>query len=373
MARHERAFFKTLKIERFRGIQSLEMGGLERVNVFVGKNNCGKTSVLEAAFLLSDISNPDLLIGMQNIRGVVVTEGSDDLRDFFYQRNHEKGIALTVSQVEGRRKLRITPLYGNLQAGQVSGGPSTVPGNSGTMRAPHVAGTSIPGQSLTGIHYDFVVRDRANKRGNHDAATRWTKPGNNEFTSSFDSQYKEIMPSCYMARQGYNQAFVDRMLHAKRKDLLLRTLQSVDPSVADIRTNSQGLVAVDTGLDSFVPINLLGDGIMRILNILSTIEYVSDGILFIDEIERGLHVTSVERVWEVILDRSEKSNVQIFLTTHSADVIESLRNVLDRKLFSDSVACYNVVKFEKDDKTRAYRYSSKQLSQALDSGTDIRL
>ncbi len=33
----------------------------------------------------------------------------------------------------------------------------------------------------------------------------------------------------------------------------------------------------------------------------------------------------------------------------------------------------DVVKFAKDDKTRAYRYSSEQLSQALDSGTDIRL
>ncbi|MDD9819304.1 MAG: AAA family ATPase [Nitrospira sp.] len=368
MSKH---FFKTLKIERFRGIQSLEMGGLERVNLFVGKNNCGKTSVLEAAFLLSNISNPDLLIGMQNIRGVVV-EDSSALRDFFYQRNHEKGIELTVSQVEGRRKLRITPLYGNLQAGQVSGGPSTIPGNSGTMCVPHFAETSIPGQSLTGIHYDFVVRDKASKHGNYEATTRWTKPGNNEFTSSFDSQYKETMPSCYMARQGYNQAFVDSMLHAKRKDLLLRTLQSVDPNVADIRTNSQGLVSVDTGLDSFVPINLLGDGIMRILNILSTIEYVSNGILFIDEIERGLHVTALERVWEVILDRSEKANVQIFLITHSADVVESLRNVLDGKLSSDSVACYRLVKFEEDDATHAFRYSSKQLRLALDSHTDIR-
>lgn len=367
-------FFKTLKIERFRGIQSLEIGDLERVNVFVGKNNCGKTTVLEAAFLLSSISDPHALIRMQNIRGVVLSEGSDDLRDFFYQRNHEKGIELTVLQVEGRRKLRITPLYGNLQAGQVSGEPSTGLGNSGTMRAPHFAETSIPGQSLTGIRYDFVVRDKANKHENYEATTRWTKPGNNEFSTSLDSRYKETMPSYYMAgRQRYNPDLVDRMLHAKRKDLLLRILQSVDPNVADIRTSSQGLVSVDIGLDSFVPINLLGDGIMRILHILSTIEYASNGILFIDEIENGLHVTALERVWEVILDRSEKSNVQVFLTTHSADVIKSVRNVLDRKLFSDSVACYDVVKFEKDDKTRAYRYSSRQLSQALDSGTDIRL
>jgi len=335
-------FFKTLKIERFRGIQSLEIGGFERVNLFVGKNGCGKTSVLEAVFLLSDIFNPRALIGMQHIRGLVV-EDSDDLRDFFYQRNHGKGIELTASQVEGRRNLRITLL----------------------------AKTSIPGQSLIGIEYDLDVCDKANS---YKGTEHWTKPGNNEFPPSFGDHAMGSMPSYYMARPGYNHGLVDCMLHAKRKDLLLRTLQSVDPSVADIRTGSLShLVSVDTGLDSFFPINLLGDGIMRILQIRYSIACVSNEVLCIDEIERGVHVTELERVWEVILGRSEKANAQVFLTTHSADVIKSLRNVLDRKLFSDSVACYDVVKFEKDDKTRAYRYSSTQLSQALDSGTDIRL
>jgi AAA15 family ATPase/GTPase len=40
--------FTSLKIENFRGIKSLEMSDLGRVNVLAGKNNSGKTSVLEA-------------------------------------------------------------------------------------------------------------------------------------------------------------------------------------------------------------------------------------------------------------------------------------------------------------------------------------
>ncbi len=367
-------FFKTLKIERFRGIQSLEISGLERVNVFVGKNNCGKTSVLEAAFLLIGISNPDFIVQHQQRRGIIPGESSA-LRDFFYQREHERGINLSCTQVKGRRTLEICPLYGNLRLGQPSGSSSTVPEDGGTKRASQVdIGASISRQSLIGLKYQFTVHDRAHKDGYYEATICWADHLNKAFSLSLDANYKEAIRALYLSKTGYDYNFVDRMLNAKRKDSLLSVLKSIDPKVEDIKTGSHSLVSVDIGLDSFVPVNLLGDGIMRILNILSSIEYVPNGLLFIDEIENGLHVTALERVWEVILDRSEQSNVQIFLTTHSADVIESLRNVLlTKKSFSDSVTCYRLVKFEKDDATRAYRYSSEQLRQALDSNTDIRL
>lgn len=38
----DKHFYETLKIENFRGIKSLEIDDLARVNLFVGRNNCGK-------------------------------------------------------------------------------------------------------------------------------------------------------------------------------------------------------------------------------------------------------------------------------------------------------------------------------------------
>ncbi|WP_462136871.1 AAA family ATPase, partial [Candidatus Mycalebacterium sp.] len=49
-------FFKSIKIENFRGIESLKIDNLERINLFVGKNNCGKTTILESIYLLSGMS-----------------------------------------------------------------------------------------------------------------------------------------------------------------------------------------------------------------------------------------------------------------------------------------------------------------------------
>jgi len=367
-------FFKTLKIENFRGIKSLAIEDLARVNLFVGENNCGKTTVLEAAFLLVGIGNPNLIIDMQNGRGLILMEGSD-IKDFFYNRHCEKGLILSGVQAKGERSLEVLPQYGDLQVAQIGGVAPVTPENGGPKRAQRLGvGASVTGQSLIGLRYQFTVADPVTgKNEQYQAGTRWIEAGNIQFAPLFDSRYKEsIRGGAVYLRKGYNHASVDCMLNEKKKDLLLNVLKSIDSKVEDIKTGLHGLVSVDIGLDSFIPINLLGDGMIRILHVLSEINRASSGALTIDEIENGLHVNALERTWEVILNQSAESNTQIFITTHSGDVIKSLRKVLDGNLFPDAVACYRLVKFPTDE-VRAYRYSPEQLGQALNSDTDIRL
>ncbi|MDD9807327.1 MAG: AAA family ATPase [Gammaproteobacteria bacterium] len=376
-------FFKSVKIENFRGIKSLEISDLARVNLFVGKNGCGKTSVLESVFLLIGISNPNLIVDRQNARGIGLLESSD-IRDFFYNRHHEKGLVLSCVQARGGRNLEILPLYGNLkmrQAGvilpggvQAGANPAMLPGNGDLENLSFGTGAAATGQTLVGLGYQFLpfVDGGAGQDKPYEAGVYLTKIGNPETTSFSESAYKESLKGVYLGKTGYNSEFVDQMLNEKKKDLLLPSIQSLDDKITDIRTGARGLVSVDTGLDSFIPIGLLGDGVVRVLNIASGISAVPNGALMIDEIENGLHVTALEQVWEVVLDWSGKYNAQIFITTHSGDVINSLRRVLDENMFPDSVACYRLVK-SAEDETRAYRYSSEQLEQALDVDTDIRL
>ena len=49
---------KKLTIEHFRGFSSFKIDQLARINLIVGKNNVGKTALLEALFLLSGPYNP---------------------------------------------------------------------------------------------------------------------------------------------------------------------------------------------------------------------------------------------------------------------------------------------------------------------------
>ena len=52
--------FKNIEINNFRGIDHLKIEDFSRVNIFLGQNSSGKSSVLECLLLLMGMSNPDL-------------------------------------------------------------------------------------------------------------------------------------------------------------------------------------------------------------------------------------------------------------------------------------------------------------------------
>ena len=360
----DKHFYETLKIENFRGIKSLEIDDLARVNLFVGRNNCGKTSVLEAAFLLTGMSNPSLLVKIESLRGLNIKESSH-LRNLFYRQKYTEGFRLFGKQKTESRELNVSPIYENSNVGQVASAPSNSLDRVGDTIETYMLSSAIE-QSLNGLKFRFT--HSAQKSRQYGATIRFVKSGDAPFSVHLDEEYKETTHSWFLTRL-YGANMVDRMLNEKRKDVLVSTLQSIEPKVQDVRIGLDGIVMVDIGMDNFLPLNHLGEGTMRILNILSTIYWARNGLLMIDEIENGLHVSSIKYMWDMVLESSKQNNTQIFTTTHSSDVVKGLSMALKDK--SDSVACFWLHKFA-DDRIKAYRYSPAGLKNALDVGIDIR-
>ena len=76
--------FKNIEISNFRGIRHLSIGDFARVNVFLGHNNSGKSSILEALMLLMGMSNPDIVQRVNSLRIRNVFSGLGDVRYIFY-------------------------------------------------------------------------------------------------------------------------------------------------------------------------------------------------------------------------------------------------------------------------------------------------
>ncbi len=361
MSKH---FYHTVRIENFRGIKSLELDGLERVNLFVGKNNCDKTSVLESVFLLTGMSYPELCSRIGTWRGLIYTRGTD-LENLFYGQAREGGIVFYGKQVIEDRKLEIFPLFEPLSI------PQDLSNRNESERVQTEMISSTTEQLWTGIKSNFTYSEQGKKDKSYEATMRFERQKNGEFKINIeqDEEYKESTPGRFIRSQGYDANLVDEMLNQKLKTEVINCLQSIEPKVQDIRTTMHGIVAVDIGLDKFLPINYLGDGTVRIMAILSSIYGTKNGILMIDEIENGLHVSSIKHLWEVVLAHSKKTNTQIFMTTHSHDVITGLNLALKDK--QDSVACFWLSKFDTDE-VKAYRYAPDELDKALDAGIDIR-
>lgn len=73
---------------------------------------------------------------------------------------------------------------------------------------------------------------------------------------------------------------------------------------------------------------VLGDGIWRMLGlVLSAVNTGSDGVFLVDDIDTGLHFSTMTDMWRMIWKIANDWDIQVFATTHSRDCWESLAEI----------------------------------------------
>ena len=93
--------FVRIEIERFRSIRYARIEGFKQINLFFGKNNCGKSSLLESLFLVSGLSNPLLPMHINIMRGYSKSR-LEDLKFDFYNLDTAKPIHIRMEDGEVR-------------------------------------------------------------------------------------------------------------------------------------------------------------------------------------------------------------------------------------------------------------------------------
>lgn len=93
--------FVRIEIERFRSIRYARIEGFKQINLFFGKNNCGKSSLLESLFLGSGLSNPLLPMHINIMRGYSKSR-LEDLKFDFYNLDTAKPIHIRMEDGEVR-------------------------------------------------------------------------------------------------------------------------------------------------------------------------------------------------------------------------------------------------------------------------------
>ena len=98
----------------------------------------------------------------------------------------------------------------------------------------------------------------------------------------------------------------------------------------DLSVGSDDILYCDVGFNELVPVNIVGEGINRLLSIILAIYEASNGIVMIDEVENGFHYSSLPFLWEAIFESAREFNVQVFATTHSFENIKAYSSVYDK-------------------------------------------
>ena len=359
---------RTLTLESFRGFKEYELRKLSRVNLLVGPNNCGKTSVLEAVHLLVSNGDPRVLVESARRRWEV-TAGEDrrsvtryPLHHQFHGHRLDPGVGLTVSSNEDLGRVTIDIVEGALGDDQ---DPVEV-----------LRETAHP--------LALLIRTRDDNEGiqcplTWDGSIDWRSramrlwPRGRPKKPPIQFVAADSLHPLEMARS-WNQVIREgRELEVVRAMRILEEdLRSIHFLAGDMVRDHVSLGGVLLGFQDGnprVPIGSYGDGMRRLLSLSLSLLWVAEGFLMVDEIDTGLHWTVMERMWELAIEAAVKTSIQVFATTHSLDCIVGLAELLKKR--PDLADAVSVQKIERQ-LDHSVSFGAAEIVTAADLSIELR-
>ena len=379
---------RSLSLENYRGFHHFELRGLGRVNLIVGTNNSGKTSVLEAVHILEAPGELGSIWSTLMRRGEDLEESESsrvirqvDVRRLFHGHEISVGSRFSVGAETDRGLDRLTALIAepppNAQAAQPSLFDSIESGVEAEI-GPRAAALHLRWQNQqTGE--DLGAQIELTRRGGFSSEALRTimrgvdvRPGPIRFITAAALSAETVI-----------DLFEDVVL-TPYEDIVIEALRIIDPSIERIATSGTerrrsfsnrgvgirgGLWVRCKGVRNRIPIGSMGDGIWRLLGLALALARTEGGILLVDEIDTGLHYSVMENMWKLVNQTAMKHKIQVFATTHSRDCYESLAAVC-----RDSVSENSQVTIQRVErgKTRSTAYTEQEIIAAAQRGMEVR-
>ena len=380
--------FDRLQISGYRALQLVNLSQLGQVNIFVGDNNAGKTSILEAISILCnpldpfqwlEVSQRRLYLGRSQL--ITLRPNIEALKWIFSQKigasNDEIYQAEILIEANG-----ITPIH-KLKAklGEIYG--SGVEKNTQKSFDKDI---SSPEEEVSSPEIDSV---RAGLE--LEIAVNLASPQLNLFPPEAEREIFQFWENERFVQRRRNKPIVknatifpsysssepilerlSRIIRQEEdgKNEVLELIRSFDNNILDIQ-----ILSMPTGIATLyikhkelglAPLYVFGDGFKRALVIALTLLTTAKGVLLVDEIETSIHVSALGSVFSWLIETCRRREIQLFVTTHSLEAIDAM--------LQPEIATDNVVAFRLNHNGQAPQRFSGNLLHRLRSerGLDVR-
>lgn len=369
-AQQASGMLQSVHIRNFRGLKDLEIEGLGRINLFAGRNNSGKTALLEALSLLAGAGWPNLAFHRP------VARGADVLAEV------ESAPGSEVSAAMVRESLWKPMFYGLDLSGRIEveaqhsklGNLSLIV-DFARKKNVEIAIGNLGGKSVAQLQdtLGFVYTSGETGEVTSQAFMDDKSQPQAVYTGDTGTDLNLPFPSAHVSSRGLGHLQDAKNLgevrRRKQGDLVLEALRIFETRLDSIEENSSSGVPMiwgDIGFDELVPLSALGEGLNRAARLFIALVRIQGGIVMVDEIENGFHHSVVRRVWEAIDQMSRNLGVQVFATTHSYECVESAHSALGDEGF----VLHRVE--SKESGNRCVTYTPEALRGALRHNLEVR-
>ena len=290
-------FIKEIEIKNYKCFNNFKADGFDRVNLIGGKNNVGKTAFMEAVYVNSHAQNLQTFL-----YALLKIKASRDLLDILDDMENGK-----------EKSLRETIEFSN---------------HIYTQSDRNKAFYKI--EEKNGIKkYIFNFIDEKIEVNINDFSFSLKAVKNIRFIDNLGLNKSEL-----------KDAFIAVQIRDK-EDIVYNYINEFDKDVLNFKIIGGDIPQCKTIDGKYRDLNQFGDGLKHFISIICSLYECSDGYLFIDEIDNGVHYTKLDLLWKIILTISKEQNVQVFATTHSKECIESYIEIA--KELEDRDITYSII------------------------------
>lgn len=349
---------RDITIENYRLFEKFHIEGLTQVNLLVGTNNSGKSSLLEAIYLLVSQEVPVALFRILDIRGEITPDnyrfksrGGYQVSHIFRNHSLREGSIKIYSQLSLDTSISLTVSYQEQLPRQLSlfdenkyvSGLEFSYGDGNNRLFPMIedglieADPRLPRRFVSGENNRFVTTDYLDQR---EVARLW-----------------------------------DQITLTPEEDKVLEALRILEPDIERIGFTSQqstksGILLKIKGNDYPIPLGSMGDGMRRILVLAASMANCENGVLLVDEIDTGLHYKALTQMWRLVIETANRLNVQVFATTHSWDCLAAFHKALTETSATELGSVFRLER--KDDQIKYVSYTGDKLAVAIDHDIEVR-
>jgi hypothetical protein len=366
--------YRSFTIKNFRCFDELTVEGMGRINLIAGKNNVGKTALLEALWVHSGAVNPEVAVRIEAFRGLEQQTLENFLGSLF--RGFDRDLAIEISSTgdwedspfSQKIYLEDGSSFEMPLAGSENDQLTLFQNSSIAMRASNV----VVMEYTDGLEEKTVTKGRlvARQLGpvqdvSMEVAVQSGQPLQNHPRSIFLAARRASLGQEDVTR--YSELEVNGEAEG-----VLEILQSVEPELkrlAVVSAKQSPSIYADVGIGRLIPIQLMGDGMSRVLSLSLAIASAPEGIVLIDEIENGIHYTVMERVWRAIGAFARSYDVQLFATTHSRECVYYAHRAFE----ADEEEEFRFFRIDRSKgKLRTVLYDRERLAISFEDGLGIR-
>ncbi|ADG72132.1 AAA family ATPase [Brachyspira murdochii] len=338
---------KDLYIENFRGFDKLKIDNIKKINFLVGKNNCGKTSILEALMLTLSESRIKII---ENIKAINrFTDNKAEIRTLFHNFDYNNNINLHYTKYDNKSyNINISPIFKD---------------------------EKIINDDNIELNYNIIIID---EHSNTIEEKKITIPNINNTifmmnrkTENTDNKREAYIPNIIEYNLLVN--YLIEILKNKNEEELLKMISFFNKDIKAINILKNDIYININGINELVLLNLMGDGLKKYLSIILPIITNKYNTILVDEMENGLHHKTIKHLLRSILNLSKNNDIQMFFTTHSYEVLKFLSEIVIDEFedIKDTINVINIVNTETKG-FQSYNYDTHCIKELLENDSDIR-